>query len=186
MQITNDTKTPNADFFTASEATGAAIGGIAGSLIASAYSNNGIVSLSHANDPANYIKKNLGEVLKSRHNLKVINGAENIISDKDQHKTSYLLSNYKDGDLILDANSVVIGSYYPFRFDRFRVFYYAFVKIIDRKTTAVIFKSTCKYNNKENNDNTLKEIAEDPKVISTIFESAQKLCLDKFKKEILE
>jgi hypothetical protein len=179
LQITNETKTPNADFFTASEATGAALGGIAGAVISSS-GNNGIVDISHTEDPANYIKKNLAEILKSKYNLKIINGAKDVVAgDK-------ILSNYGSGDLVLDANSMTVGSYYPFRLDRFRATYYVFVRMVDRKTESVIFKSTCKYDDKENNDNTLKEIAENPKVIATIFKSAREFCLKKFEKEILE
>lgn len=182
IQITNETKIINADFLTPSEVWGQALGGMVGAILAT--SNNGIVDISHAEDPANGIKKEIAEILKSKYNLNIIDGGEDVISDS--KSTSSILSEYKKGDLVLDVYSIINGKYYPFEDSKYRIFYNVFIKLIDRETESVIFKSYCTYDKKEKNKNTIEVISKNPKAVSIVLSKAKDFCLEKFKNEILK
>lgn len=180
LQTTNDTKLQNIDLLTPAEVWGQALGGVVGYFIAA--SNNGVVDISHASDPANFIKNELATELKSKYNLKIINGEQDVISNA--KNTSATLSEYRRGNLVLDVYSAITGKYYAFRFSRYRIRYDAFVRLTDRETESVIFKSQCTYDKKKNNNNSVKEIEKNSQVMATILRDAQEFCLEKFKKEI--
>jgi hypothetical protein len=179
LQITDKTTIPNADYFTASEVLGASIGGVAGSFV---FGSTGLISLSHNDDPANYFKNNIGEILAQKYDLKIIQSSKEPVIGK--HSVNAIIENYPEGDLILDANSSISGKYYPFRLNNFRTNYRVYIRLIDRRTNSVIFKSNCSYNDKKDNDYTLQQIANQSEVVAGIFEKAKTRCLEKFQQQI--
>ena len=180
VQLTDNIKTPNADYFTAGEVTAAALFGIPSIFM----KKRGVVNISHAENPEIYLKKEVAKILSKKHNLKKINPSKKVLNVKQSLKTKDLLEKYKEGDLVLDMNSRTYGGYYPGRINDFRTYYTVTMNLIERKTRESIYKSTCTYDKKENNDFTLKQIANDKQVITSIFEKAKVFCLDKFATEI--
>jgi hypothetical protein len=185
VEITADNKTPKSNFVTPSDGilVGVGGGGLVGATVAYSMANNEIANIRHASDPANFIKKEVGEALKTKYGFQIVDKKK--LPDTEVKTIDYLLLNYDDGDLVLDANSTIMASYYPFRWSYYRVTYISLIKLVDRRTKSVIYKSQCTYNDKKDNAHTLDQIAKNPNVMSVIFEYAQKFCSEKFTREIL-
>jgi hypothetical protein len=187
LQVAIDTKVQKIDFFTKTEGTRQSLGLIGALATINSLEGNGIIDISHAVDPANYIRKNLGNVLKAKYNLTLTSDLKKQGIDVNKHDVEYLLENYKEGDWVLDVYSGIYGYYYGgFGKTKYKVVYNAYANVIDRKTKSLIFKSRCEYKDEKDNSNYLDDIANNHKIITTIFSYAQDFCLEKFKKEIVQ
>ena len=138
IQLTNNTKAPDADYFTVSEATAAALLGIPSLFM----KKRGVIDVSHAENPAISIKKEVAKIISQKYNLKVIPAKEKIFNPEKPKNTREIFTKYTEGDLVLDVNSLTYGGYYPGRVNDFRTYYKATVSLIERKTKKSIYKSS--------------------------------------------
>ncbi len=181
IQLTNNVKTPNADYFTFGEAMSSIL---LSPIITTITSKRGIVDISHAENPEIYLKEELAKILSQKYNLKIISPSKEILEARGSFDTNDILEQYKEGDLVLDMYSSTTGGYYPGRIYDFRTYYNVTANLINRKTKESVYKSICNYNGTEGNDFTLRMIANDKEVIRSIFEKAKAYCLYKFAAEI--
>jgi hypothetical protein len=172
-------KIPKADYFTFSEALGAAL--IIGAIPMSFF-EIGVVDLKNLEDPANFLKKSVAEVISKKYHTKSIINKET--KENNGNNSQNLLQKYQKGDWVLNIISTINGGYYPFRVTKFRTNYSAMLTILDRKSESVILRSNCLYNEKENNKFSLKQISENNKILEKFLNSAKQYCLKKFTKEI--